>query len=421
MRPVIALLAPVLFCGSLAWHAALGAEPLTLHVAVTGADSNTGLTPDTALASPAGARDRIRLLRAQKKIDGPVHVVFHEGTYELPESFVLEPRDSGTAGSPILYSAAEGARVVWSGGSRLAQWAKNGTDGWSCALPEWAVASPATAFRSLWIGAERAVWACEPAPGRFLKIEAIPEGEPRGDWAKGQRAFVYSAADAPTWEHVKPGAEVVTFTRWVDTHLRIESIDRAARTVRFSSPNMFELAPGDLYRIEGAPGLLDARGEWCVLTGRRLRLFSEHEPRDVVIPRLATLVRLAGTPESGAFVEHVEFRGMAFSHARWWFDASSAITWPSKEVVGLGVMLSGDWSGGFVSRSNVFWSLDGNVVFPEGKTLADWTRDVEDQGSIVADPRVLPDSPTPWKLGQESPAIALGFVLFDLSSVGPRR
>jgi hypothetical protein len=683
MLSTIDLLSPVLACVPVASYSGLAAEPLTLHVSIFGVDSNAGLTPGAALASPAGARDRIRSLRSQKAIDGAVHVVFHEGTYELPETFVLEPRDSGTAESPVIYAAADGERVVWSGGSALSRWVQDGTDRWICTLPEWAADSTRPLFRSLWIGADRATWAGEPPRGKFLKIEGIPADEPRGDWTKGQRSFVYFEADVPTWERVERGAEVVTFTRWVDTHLRVESVDRAARTVRFGSPNMFELSPGDLYRIEGAPGLLNARGEWCATSDRRLRLLSEHEPRGVVVPRLSTLVRLAGTPESGAFVEHIEFSGIGFSHARWWFDASSAITWPSKDVIGFpqaaagapgaivadgarqivfdsctvshveaygielaractnnvirrctiedlgaggikigepaireaalatrdnvvedctirdggrihhqavgvwigqsggnrlshnlisdfdysgisigwtwgygpsmaigntvefnevrslgsragnaepplgdmagiytlgtqadaalhtvirnnffhdiagrtiawgiyfdegstgvvaennlvlrtthgsfhqhygrdnivrnniflngrdaqlwrtrrephnsftlerniivrtsGAMLSGDWSGNFVSRSNVFWSTDANVIFPGGKSLADWAREVHDQGSIVADPRAMPDSPKPWTLGQDSPAMGLGFVPFDLSNVGPRR
>jgi Right handed beta helix region len=658
--------------------------PLVLHVAASGDDANPGTSVTSALASPTGARDRIRALRAARSLDGPVQVMLHEGTYELPETFILEPRDSGSAEAPVIYAAAEGALVVWSGGARLTSWTKDdiegGTDRWSCPLPSDDRASSPT-FRSIWIGSRRATWAGDPAPGNFLRIDAFPEGEPHGDWTKGQRAFIYKEADAPIWERVEPGAEVVTFTRWVDTHLRIESIDRSSRTVRFASPNVFELARGDLYRIEGALGLLDAPNEWCVADGR-LVVMTQDEPRDVVIPRLTTIMRLTGQPESGAFVEHVEFRGIRFEHARWWFDSSSTLSWPSKDVIGFvqaavgapgaivadgarqvvfdrcaiahveaygielgracvgnvirrstiedlgaggiklgetalreaplvarenvvedctirngglihhqaigvwigqspgnrlshnlisdfnysgisigwtwgygpslaignvvefnevrnlgvragnsepplgdmagiytlgtqtdgtahtvirdnyfhdiagrtiawgiyfdegstgvvaernlvvrtthgsfhqhygrdnivrnnlffagrdaqiwrtrheshnsftlernvilrtsGVMLNGDWSGNFVSRSNIFWSTDGAPTFPGGTSLADWARLVGDEGSIVADPQARFDSSTPWKLGDGSPAITLGIAPLDLSSVGPR-
>lgn len=662
--------------------ASYAAEAVTLHVSPGGSDANNGMTVAQALASPAGARDRVRALRTGDRAGAPVHVLFHAGVYGLAETFVLEPRDGGTAEAPVVYEAAAGERVVWSGGTRLDAFSDDGDGTWSCALPAWAAAGDAPAFRSLWIADERGAWAGHPEPGHFLHIESIPESDRGAKWTDGPRAFTYAPADAAIWERVAPGAEVVTFTRWVDTHLRVAAIDRSARTVRFTSPNAFELQPGDLYRIEGAPGLLDAPGEWCTGAEGRLRLRAAAAPAAVVAPRLSTLLRIAGDAAGGHLVEHVTFRGIAFEHARWWFDAGSAVTWPSKDVIGFvqaafgapgaivadgarhlsveecqvahveaygielragctgcairrcilrdlgaggvkigtpaiaapalvtqgntvedctiadggrihhqavgiwigqsggnhiahnlirdfdytgisigwtwgygpsqaignivewnevcnlgararnaepplgdmagiytlgtqadaavhttirrnyfhdiagrsiawgiyfdegstgivaeenvvlrtthgsfhqhygrdntmrnnilllgrdaqlwrtrreehnsftlernivvratGALLQGDWSGGFVSRGNVFWSLDGKVVFPGGATLDAWARQAGDQGSVVADPHAMPDSSTPWTLGAGSGAAVVGFVPFDLTGVGPR-
>lgn len=308
---------------------------LLLHVSKDGADSNDGRSIATALATPAGARDRLRNLRAANEpaLRDGVTITFHAGVYELADTFVLEPRDSGTSAAPVVFAAADGERVVWSGGSQLSNWTSQGDAVWSCPLPAWAAHHDRPAFRSLWVGDDRLVWSGHPAWGSFMHIEAIPQDQQRGDWTKGQRAFVYSAADAEAWSRVEPGAEVVTFTRWVDSHLRVESIDRQHRIVRFANPNVFELAPGDLYRIEGAPGLLDDGGEWCVV-GDRVRVKSKTKPEGGIVPRLSTLVRLAGEPEAGKFIDHVEFRGIEFAHARWWFDDSNKVAWPSKDVIG---------------------------------------------------------------------------------------
>lgn len=314
---------------------AFRASPLVLHVSPRGADRNDGRSLTSALATPAGARDRLRALRAaaDPALRGGVTITFHVGEYELADTFVLDARDSGSEASPVVYAAAEGERVVWSGGSELSNWKSEGDGVWSCPLPAWAADHKGPAFRSLWIGDERLVWSGHPVWGSFMHVDAIPVGEPRGDWTRGQRAFVYADADADTWSHVEPGAEVVTFTRWVDSHLRVESIDRERRVVRFANPNVFELAPGDLYRIQGAPSLLDEDLEWCVAHDR---VYVKHvsRPKGAVVPRLATLVRLASEPESGRFVDHVEFRGIEFAHARWWFDDSNKLTWPSKDVIG---------------------------------------------------------------------------------------
>ncbi len=313
----------------------LATEPLTLHVSPSGSDSNDGRSISAPLATPAGARDRIRALRAadDPSLRDGVTILFHAGVYELPETFVLEARDSGNDAAPVVYAAARGQRVVWSGGSSLSGWTSEPDGVWSCPLPAWAAGHDGPAFRSLWLGEVRQVWSGHPAGGSFLRIEAFPRDEQRGEWTKGQRAFTYAAPDDVAWSRVQPGAEVVTFTRWVDSHLRVESIDRQHRVVRFANPNVFELAPGDFYRIEGAPGLLDTTGEWCVV-GDRLRVKSDAKPEAAVIPRLSTLVRIAGEPEAGKFVGHVVFRGIEFAHARWWFDESNKVTWPSKDVIG---------------------------------------------------------------------------------------
>ncbi|MCC6228049.1 MAG: right-handed parallel beta-helix repeat-containing protein [Phycisphaerales bacterium] len=312
-----------------------GDAGLVLHVSLRGSDGNDGRTIASALATPAGARDRVRALRASGELapKGSVTITFHAGVYELGDTFVLATRDSGLDGAPVVYGAAEGERVVWSGGSRFSNWTSQDDGVWSCALPAWAAGQKSPAFRSLWMGDERLVWSGHPGRGSFMHIEAIPEGEARGDWTKGQRAFVYAESDAGVWSRVEPGAEVVTFTRWVDSHLRVESIDRKKRVVRFASPNVFELSAGDLYRIEGAPGLLDDGGEWCVV-GDRVCVKSKAKPEGGVVPRLSTLVRLAGEAEAGGFVEHIEFRGIEFAHSRWWFDDSNKLTWPSNEVIG---------------------------------------------------------------------------------------
>lgn len=340
-RPIQLKLLGLLVAGCGAFEPAIGSVPqasanaLVLHVSPRGADRNDGRAINSALATPAGARDRLRALRAagDPALKDGVTITFHAGVYELADTFLLDARDSGSEASPVVYQAAEGERVVWSGGSELSNWKSEGDGVWSCSLPAWAADHKGPSFRSLWIGDERLLRSGHPAWGSFLHIESIPASEQWGDWTKGQRAFVYAAGDADIWSRVEPGAEVVTFTRWVDSHLRVESIDRERRIVHFANPNVFELAPGDLYRIEGAPGLLDQDGEWCVV-GDRVRVKSKAKPDGTVVPRLATLVRLAGEPEAGKFVDSVAFRGIEFAHARWWFDDSNKLTWPSKDVIG---------------------------------------------------------------------------------------
>lgn len=81
-----------------------------IHVSPTGDDDNSG-TADQPLQTFAAAQQAARKTKTQA-------VLFHAGTYYLPEPIVITAEDSG-----INYAAAPGETVVLSGGSRLdLQW-----------------------------------------------------------------------------------------------------------------------------------------------------------------------------------------------------------------------------------------------------------------------------------------------------------
>jgi hypothetical protein len=87
-----------------------------LHVSPRGRDDNIGTTA-SPLLSFAGARGRVRELKG--KSTGPITVIFHAGTYRLPETLVFRSEDSGTENAPITYAAAPGEEVVVSGGFEI--------------------------------------------------------------------------------------------------------------------------------------------------------------------------------------------------------------------------------------------------------------------------------------------------------------
>jgi len=95
------------------WILLLVAAPVAaaeIHVSPTGDDGNSG-TAERPLRTFAAAQQAARKMNAQT-------VLFHAGTYYLPEPIVITPEDSGTT-----YAAAPGETVVLSGGSKLdLQW-----------------------------------------------------------------------------------------------------------------------------------------------------------------------------------------------------------------------------------------------------------------------------------------------------------
>jgi hypothetical protein len=80
-----------------------------------------------------------------------------------------------------------------------------------------------------------------------------------------------------------------------------------------------------------------------------------------------------------------------------------------------------DWQGhdGCVYRNNVYWCPTGNVQF-NGKDYGTWRALGQDTNSVMADPLFADPEHGDFTLSPNSPAIAAGFVPFDLSCVGPR-
>ena len=82
-----------------------------LYVATDGKDTNSG-TKAAPFATLERARDEIRRMKPK---DGAT-VFVREGTYYLPNTFRLGPKDSGTAEAPVVYRSFENETVTLSGG-----------------------------------------------------------------------------------------------------------------------------------------------------------------------------------------------------------------------------------------------------------------------------------------------------------------
>lgn len=314
------------------------ASDLTLFVSPTGSGSADGSSPASALNSIDGLMQRLRALRnISASTPDRITVNFAPGTYTLSSPWTITSADLPSPAVPILFqrdpsAPADAPPVLFSGGTQLAPWRLDHFGSlplvWSAPLPDDFV-SPGP-IRDLWVGSHRAVWARSPNDGEFLRIDSLPADEPSGDWTKGQRSFLFTPADSDLWRTIDPGAEVTTFVRWIDSHLRVASVDSAARTVRFATRNVSALGPGDLYCIQGDPDLLDAPGEFFAdLSSRRIYYIPTADevsldPASVprgVIPRLASLLTITGDPSSpDRLVSSLAFRHLSFAHSRWWFD-----------------------------------------------------------------------------------------------------
>ncbi|MBI2300138.1 MAG: right-handed parallel beta-helix repeat-containing protein [Armatimonadetes bacterium] len=110
---------------------------------------------DGPFATLARARDAIRALHPTGAPAEPITVRLRGGFYELPETLVFGPEDSGTAAAPVTWAAYRDETPILSGGRRVTGWQPAGAGLWQTTLPD--VKAGRWSFRSLFAGGRRMV------------------------------------------------------------------------------------------------------------------------------------------------------------------------------------------------------------------------------------------------------------------------
>jgi hypothetical protein len=326
-------LAVAIICGF--WCGSLRAAEPAFFVAPDGNDNWSGKLArpnanktDGPFATPHKARDAVRALRKRKKLAAPVVVSVAAGRYELREPLTFTPDDSGTGGSPTVFQAAGGKSVILSGGRRVTGWkrAKNGL--WSAPWKE------SSGFRFLSVNGKMRLRPRLPAKG-FYDIAGLAGADPKGKYDTPANKFEYAPGQIHAdWKNLTD-VEVVVLHFWVDTHLKVKSVDPAKRVVTFDRSsrrkftsdhgpkparyyvlNVFEglTEPGHFYhdRRAGVLYYRPAKGE-------------DMASASVVVPVLPQVVRFAGEPEKSRFVEQIQLRGSTLSDAFWEPAAKDAV------------------------------------------------------------------------------------------------
>ncbi|MGL4553800.1 MAG: right-handed parallel beta-helix repeat-containing protein [Gemmataceae bacterium] len=300
---------------------ALAADgPRTFHVAPAGKDDDPG-TAGRPFATVSRARDAVRALR--RTHPGPVTVTLRGGTYRLAAPFELTPEDSGTAAGPVVYAAHPGETPVLSGGRPVTGWKRitvGGRELWAAEVPD----ARGRPFHQLWVNGVRRTRARHPNAG-FLTVAELPGVTAKTPTRPGQDRFRYAPGDLKRWDNLGD-VDVVVLHLWVGVRMAVAALDEGERVVSFVKQSRRMLKDGPRparYFVENALELLDAPGEWYLDRHRGVVYYhpadGERFPdAEVIAPALPSLVRLAGRPEKGEYVEHVTLRGLTFAHGEWW-------------------------------------------------------------------------------------------------------
>jgi hypothetical protein len=330
MKPLLPLLVALLTTAMTSPSPAAEPRP-DFHVAPGGKDEwsgrlarpNQGRT-DGPFATVAHAQAAVRGLRkAEPARQQPVVVQIAAGTYALDRPLLFTPEDSGTAASPTLYTAAPGAKPILSGGQTLTGWRRGEGGRWELSLPE--VKAGRWNFTQLWVGGERRYRPRLPKQGYFTIADALPSSPEVGD--KGFDGFKFRSGDLRANWHRLGDVEVLGFQIWTMARFRIRAITEADQSVRFTGhttgkAHYSALPKEGRYLVENVREALTEPGEWYLDRENGVLTYlprpGEDPSRTVVIaPRTDTLLELRGDPTGRKWVEHIQFRGLTFSHSNW--------------------------------------------------------------------------------------------------------
>ncbi len=216
------------------------------------------------------ARDALRKLRRQGRLNAPVHVRVAPGAYRLTRPLVFTPEDGGTAKCPVTWSGC-GGRPILSGGRQITGWSQgaiNCVPCWQVVLPE--VKAGKWWFTQLFVNGRRRLRARLPKQG-FYRFTGVPEAETKADtgaffhaamsacFARGEVRAFRNLADI----------EVVVPDHWYENHLRVASVDEKTGVIHFATQGLSRFSKDETgrharFRLDHVIEACTEPGDWVL-------------------------------------------------------------------------------------------------------------------------------------------------------------
>jgi hypothetical protein len=300
----------------LSWSFMLTANPdeFNFYVSPRGNDSWSGESIDKPFATVQRARDAIRELKKDRGLTKPVTVYLRGGLYELNETLVFKPEDSGSRDCPVQYLAYNDEKPVISGCKAInGRWKQFKGNIQVCEIDE--VKQGKWYFRQLFLDGDRQSRASMPDRGYYNIAETDDE--------TGQDGFIFRDNDIKRFKNLTD-VEVVLFHAWNESRLIISEVDEQQKIVRFTGPVGRKPGKGralNRYYIDNVFEGLDGPGEWY-LDRHEGKLYywpseavcpDDLENADLRAPILNELLRFEGSVENNDYVEFINIKGITFS------------------------------------------------------------------------------------------------------------
>ena len=293
-----------------------------LFVAPDGNDAWSGELPaanaqktDGPLSTLSAARDRLRTVPK----DDDCSVIVRGGTYELPDTLVFGPEDSGAPGHPITYSTYGSERATLTGGRAITGWRKDGKL-WVANVPQdkgrWY-------FAQLFINGKLQRRSWEPDETNWKKWPVTTRGLPHNELHKPEEAIdlYYPDTLIKNWPNLHDvEVTILAQFRWANNVTPLKSVDEKARHAVLAAPASYNVNANDPFRVENTLEGIDEPGEWCLNTKEGKIYLLAPDGLDVahaqfIAPKLCTLMRFQGDESAKHLVHDIVFRGFTFNGA----------------------------------------------------------------------------------------------------------
>jgi parallel beta-helix repeat protein len=274
----------------------------SFYVATNGNDkwSGTLAAPvssgnDGPFASLEKARNAIRKLRQNGSKDA-FTVLVRGGIYQLNETFVLEPEDSGTASDPTVFRAFPNEHPILSGAIRINNFEPYKGQIYKANLT--GIVKDSYPVRQLFANGKRQILARypnfdprNPIGGGFLYVDSTTkEGS--------KKVFRYKEGAVHDWTNLED-AEVVIYPgkNWTNNILTVLSINKNARSITLTQDAYHEIKSGNRYYFQNLIEELDSPGEWYFDRQRKVLYYwpvDDDSLGTVTMPIVKTILEIRG-------------------------------------------------------------------------------------------------------------------------------
>ncbi|HNY14810.1 MAG TPA: right-handed parallel beta-helix repeat-containing protein [Bacteroidales bacterium] len=322
-----------------------------IYLSPEGNDSNPG-TMYQPLATMPAARDRARILRSENS-QQPVEIIALEGEYLMLKPLELDHSDAGTAVSPTIFRAADGAKVIFRGGVEINGFEKVNDNLWKAFVPQ--VAYYDSYFEQLYVNGRRATRARSPNDGFYPVRKAEETIAEKGTGRMPQVAVQKIIVDSSDIKDITgftdqdhEDALVIFYHNWDNTRKRILSLSKSEPAFFIAGEGMKPWNPinsKSRWFIENFQGALDAPGEWFLdRTGYLYYIPLPGETIENTIfhaPILKEFIKISGV-SPGQTVSNIRFENLTFTVAG--YRTPSTGNEPAQAAAPVGAVITLDYA-----------------------------------------------------------------------------